>query len=139
MNKKLQIKERLNKAKTEWMAGELIPMKLQDKLLYGATVTLGSFVMSTGSCYASTFIDGLSSIISTYTIELVALAFGLAGLLAVIALMAWQFWPSERGSELGKRWFFRIIACTVILCCLGAIFAGIKEITAGQGLDISGL
>ena len=139
MNIKTQVKERLHKAKDEFITGNLIPMKLQDKILYGTTFTLGSLVMATESCFASTFFDGINDLISTYTTELVAVVLGLAGLLAVLALGAWQLWPSDRGSELGKRWFIRILVCTGILCCLGAIFAGIKEITAGKGLDISAL
>lgn len=49
----------------------------------------------------------------------------LVGVLGAIALLAWIFWPSSKGAEKGKTWFFRILGGVIGLVCLGLLIATI--------------
>ncbi|MBQ1959400.1 MAG: hypothetical protein II354_03135, partial [Firmicutes bacterium] len=80
----------------------------------------------------------ISNIIGTYYSELAGLAIGLGALLAVVAIIMWFFFPSDKGAEQGKRWFIRILFCIGLISCLGGIISLIQNVTAGQGFDASG-
>ena len=82
-------------------------------------------------------ITNLKNTIIEYYNTLSGIAIGLGMLLAVVALIVWFFFPSEKGGEKGKQWFIRILFCLAILLCLGGILSLIKDITAGQQLDIN--
>lgn len=65
--------------------------------------------------------------------KIMSLAPKLIGVLGVIALLAWVFWPSTKGAEKGKIWFLRIIAGVIGLVCLGLIIATVvKYFGTGQ-------
>ena len=65
--------------------------------------------------------------------KIMSLAPKLIGVLGVIALLAWVFWPSTKGAEKGKLWFLRIIGGVIGLVCLGLIIATIvKYFGTGQ-------
>ena len=69
---------------------------------------------------------------TVYT-KIMSLAPKLIGVLGVIALLAWIFWPSTKGAEKGKLWFLRIIGGVIGLVCLGLIIATIvKYFGTGQ-------
>lgn len=132
MNKKEQLKSKYYSALAEMTTGYKITKG--DKAAVATTVGVGTFLMSTRSCYAADIIGNLSKKANEYYDKLVPLALGLGGLCAVIALILWLIPVSDRATETGKRWFLRILLCVAALFCLGGIFGLIKDVTAGQSL-----
>lgn len=62
---------------------------------------------------------GLSDIYSKF----LSLAPKLIGVLGILALLAWIFWPSAKGAEKGKTWFIRIMCGVIGIVLLGVIIA----------------
>ena len=104
--------------------------------LYSGAIGAVTFLCSSVSCFAApSALDTIKRTITEYYNSLSGIAIGLGMLLAVVALIVWFFFPSEKGGQTGKQWFIRILFCLAILLCLGGILSLIKDITAGQHLD----
>ena len=146
MNMLNRAKERFTKAKEDFKTiardlrcGKLPEISKGDKIFYTAAMSTGIFFYSAAPAFAANdILDGISNIIGTYYSELAGLAIGLGALLAVVAIIMWFFFPSDKGAEQGKRWFIRILFCIGLISCLGGIISSIQNVTAGQGFDASG-
>lgn len=146
MNMLNTAKKRFENAKREFQtaaidlkSGKIPAPSKGDKILYSTVLSGGIFFYSAAPAFAAKdILDGVSNIIGTYFDQLSGIAIGLGALLAVVALIMWFFFPSDRGAEQGKKWFIRILFCIGLLSCLGGIISLIQNMTAGQGFDASG-
>jgi len=91
---------------------------------------------STVPCYAANdILENTKDLIAKYYDTVSGIAVILGAFLALIALIVWFCFPTDKGSETGKKWFVRIIFCLVIILSLGGIIRLIQNITAGNGFN----
>ena len=87
-------------------------------------------------CYAdSDIIENVKDLITTYYDVVSGLAVALGAFLCLIAAVVWAVFPSDKGAELGKKWFFRILGCILLVLCLGGIIRLLENITQDSGFN----
>ena len=85
--------------------------------------------------FADDILDNAKKLITSYYDTLSGIAIGIGMLLAVVALIVWFVFPSDKGAETGKKWFVRILLCIGIILSLGGILSLIQNLTSNGGFN----
>lgn len=110
---------------------------MKNNKLISVFIVLTLIFISAIPCYAANdILENTKDLIAKYYDVISGIAVILGAFLALIALVAWFFFPTDKGSELGKKWFIRIIFCLVIILSLGGIIRLIQNITADNGFNV---
>lgn len=112
--------------------------KLKNKFAAGSIVITSVLLSTVPAFAANDILDNARDIITKYYDTLSGIAIGIGMLLAVVALIMWFVFPSDKGAETGKKWFVRILLCIGILLSLGGILGFIQNLTADAGFDANG-
>ena len=112
-------------------------MKKLKKIIMPFAIALSSIIMMATPVFADDLLDNAKDLIANYYDALSLIAIGIAMILALVALIMWFVFPSDKGAEQGKKWFIRILLCIFIILSLGSILALIQNLTANSGFNAS--
>lgn len=112
-------------------------MKKLKKIIMPIAIALSSIIMTATPVFADDLLDNAKDLIANYYDALSLIAIGIAMILALVALIMWFGFPSDKGAEQGKKWFIRILLCIFIILSLGSILALIQNLTANSGFNAS--
>lgn len=112
-------------------------MKKLKKIIMPIAIVLSSIIMTATPVFADDLLDNAKDLIANYYDALSLIAIGIAMILALVALIMWFVFPSDKGAEQGKKWFIRILLCIFIILSLGSILALIQNLTANSGFNAS--
>ena len=110
-------------------------MKKLRNLIMPIGIALPSVLMTATPVFADDILDNAKDLIANYYDTLSGIAIGIGMLLAVVALIMWLVFPSDKGAEQGKKWFIRILLCIGIILSLGGILSLIQNLTANGGFN----
>ena len=109
---------------------------MKDRRIVLIMLMLVLILCSVVPCYAeSDIIENVKDLIATYYDVVSGLVVALGAFLCLIAAVVWAVFPSDKGAELGKKWFFRILGCILLVLCLGGIIRLLENITADSGFN----